>query len=1526
MKNWRKWLSAALAGIITVMSFGAVPILAAEPTVLYSDNFDSLAEGAKPSVVQVVENTGNLLFARGAKEGSNGVLHIYAEEGGQKGGPRITYKFNANGMADLTVTFKGKADGANASLAFATDGGKTGSNTSVASVSAKDWAEVEVVFDFEKMTYTTKVGGKETAKDKALHAVSDMSTAELRFSAGAPEPGQGAYFDDIVVSTTGMISTDTGASTTPSTTPTDAPSVVPSDAPTKASLPSGTYAFLNTDFTGAKVGAATKASLFSGGTSYADILDIDTNRLLRFWASDNAKHWPRVELNMPATVDTYVFECDFMIGGDASAYVNLFTDGATNNDAINLKAKGEGMVAGGWNHLKIDFDLKKETATATLNGAKKDAVTMKPISDRNTVSMRFNATLSTTSDVVYLDNVMLYTTEEYTFDGILKGNQEVEWANVKPAKPLSGESYVNNLVAHPRIFVQDWDEMREKINSSYEAKMWYQNLKSAADGYLNSSATYNVNSRGNILESARAAEGRLQVLSFVYKITGDKRYFDKAYAEMLEYGTWPDWSGFISSLVTAEIMFGYACAYDWLYYDLTPEQRNTIRDIVKDLALRDMIYNYEGQRTSTNFTTSTINWNPVCNACMIGTAFAFADEEPNLSEYILEKAPEFIINSLSPYAPEGGYPEGTMYWDYGTTFLCFAMDMLEYGFKDGFVLPEKYKYYTYPGIAETSDFPIYYNSSVGKFDYGDASGGGVSSEVFYWMADRFNKPQYAWFENKVQFDRGSYLSGYSAIFALASYDPNNATVAPGVFSLDKFYSSDEKVNGITMRSSWDGDQELYAAMQGGNNAENHMHWSLGTYVIDYHKKRFVDEDLQTDYALKGGKETIYYKRAEAHNTLIINPTTAADQEPSAVAKVIRSGSSDNTAFGIMDMTPTNKDFKDAKRGMMMTDNRSRVIIQDEVKATKTSEFYWFANTGAGVKIAKDGKSAILNRDGEEMLVRIIEGPAEAKFTVMERKSLFEGVNNTQDGIKLAIHIPSATELNLAVEYVGLEKGEGIPAPWTYVPLANWTAEDNGMTAVAQAGSAVVLKLDTPNAIAKGEKTFVDPANYDVVPFTENSRTLVPVRFISESFGAQVGWDDASQTVSVKYKDKDISLQIGSNLMYVNGAAVTLDVPANTYNSRTLIPLRALVEALGKYVFWDDRGLIIIADDDTPYSAEAVDALIKELNVRVSVNGSDMTFFELDRENYVLNVKSGEAVPQIGVTTIGGETVSVTQAAAVGETAVVTVDGKNYNIKIEYDPFEGILGSKDPGVINDILVTTTGSDLPDYYTYIYVEDLTDSTGWATYPVRGIVDGVINEAIANRWASQGEGWIQMDFGSVKNVHSMAFAGVSQDQRTYLFDVEVSTDGENWTTVHTGGAPTTTDIMSILPLGDVQARYVRLSGHGNNINAWNTYAEVRFYESEAQQNEDKSLWTSYFAKSGVSGAAGTSGKLLVLGVDAQRENFDLRADASITYSVANPSIATVSADGIVTFLKTGTTTLRVKATQDGFTAETEVNIETE
>jgi hypothetical protein len=92
---------------------------------------------------------------------------------------------------------------------------------------------------------------------------------------------------------------------------------------------------------------------------------------------------------------------------------------------------------------------------------------------------------------------------------------------------------------------------------------------------------------------------------------------------------------------------------------------------------------------------------------------------------------------------------------------------------------------------------------------------------------------------------------------------------------------------------------------------------------------------------------------------------------------------------------------------------------------------------------------------------------------------------------------------------------------------------------------------------------------DVAPTFVGGRLLVPLRAIFDALGAQVNWDDGTQTVTAVRGDITIELTIGQRIAYKNGSAVSLDVAGRVVSGRTLVPLRFIGEAFGCEVGWDD---------------------------------------------------------------------------------------------------------------------------------------------------------------------------------------------------------------------------------------------------------------------------------------------------------------------------------------------------------------------
>ena len=147
-------------------------------------------------------------------------------------------------------------------------------------------------------------------------------------------------------------------------------------------------------------------------------------------------------------------------------------------------------------------------------------------------------------------------------------------------------------------------------------------------------------------------------------------------------------------------------------------------------------------------------------------------------------------------------------------------------------------------------------------------------------------------------------------------------------------------------------------------------------------------------------------------------------------------------------------------------------------------------------------------------------------------------------------------------------------------------------------NAVLLFVGSPNALEKGKKTFIDSENAKVVPVIIDSRTLVPVRFIAEKFGVQVNWEEKTGTVILNTDEKEVKITLNQKEIFINGESLLSDTPALVIEGRTMLPLRIFCErVLGKKVFWDESGLIVITDEEllSDSDKEIIDKLIDKIN-------------------------------------------------------------------------------------------------------------------------------------------------------------------------------------------------------------------------------------------------------------------------------------------------------------------------------------------
>lgn len=148
---------------------------------------------------------------------------------------------------------------------------------------------------------------------------------------------------------------------------------------------------------------------------------------------------------------------------------------------------------------------------------------------------------------------------------------------------------------------------------------------------------------------------------------------------------------------------------------------------------------------------------------------------------------------------------------------------------------------------------------------------------------------------------------------------------------------------------------------------------------------------------------------------------------------------------------------------------------------------------------------------------------------------------------------------------------------------------------------------------------IDFSKYDnVLPYIENDRTLIPIRAVAESLGLTVDWDGETRTVTARKDGTDISLVIDSDVAIVNSVEVKLDSPAKITDDRTFVPLRFISENFGAAVEWDgDTRTVTINKetvmdqlakiDNTKWLYNADDNAYWQIGIRYCSNPADSNY-------------------------------------------------------------------------------------------------------------------------------------------------------------------------------------------------------------------------------------------------------------------------------------------------------------------------------
>lgn len=593
--------------------------------------------------------------------------------------------------------------------------------------------------------------------------------------------------------------------------------------------------------------------------------------------------------------------------------------------------------------------------------------------------------------------------------------------------PAAPEILARLKAEHPRLLVDaaGFARLKKEIPQHPELQRYFDRVQADARGMLTQEPSRYVIPDGlRLLSTSRQVMNRVYALAMMYRLEGDKAYAERAWQELAAAAGFKDWNP-RHFLDTAEMTHAFAIGYDWLYDYWTPERRQVLVKAVGELGFKPALEIY---RKNSGWTRARHNWNQVCNGGMGMGALAMGEVLPAEAGEILAAALKSIQLPMGEYGPDGAWAEGPGYWNYATSYNVVFLAGLESALGTDFGLSK------IPGFSEAGMFPIYATGPTGRtFNYADAGEGGIRSPALFWLARKFDRPEYAWFQRQV-----AYGSAQDMIWHDARGQKPSAMKLP----LDKYFRNAEVV---TLRGDWEGREALWVGFKAGDNKANHSHLDLGTFVLEALGYRWAVDLGADNYNLPGyfGKQrwTYYRLRAESHNTLVINPGQGPDQLPTAAARMVKYQSTPTRAVAVADLTAAYGDeAQRVMRGVAMLERR-RVLIQDEIKTAKPSVVWWFMTTPAQIRIEKDGRTAHLTQGKAELQVRVL-APAAAQFTVMDAVPLPtspnpEGQRKTTGLRKLCIQVKEATDLRLAVmmtPVAGAAEPQVMPV---LMPLSQW---------------------------------------------------------------------------------------------------------------------------------------------------------------------------------------------------------------------------------------------------------------------------------------------------------------------------------------------------------------------------------------------------------------------------------------------------------------------------------------------------------
>ncbi len=571
-------------------------------------------------------------------------------------------------------------------------------------------------------------------------------------------------------------------------------------------------------------------------------------------------------------------------------------------------------------------------------------------------------------------------------------------------------------------------------------------------------------------------------IAFAYQVTGNRAYADFAYDWMVELVKWDHW-GPGHFLNAAEAAASFSVAYDWLYNAFVEYGYDTavLAQGLYDLAVYDGYVSSSGKPCEhprnagdgSVYNTANSNWNAVCTAGMVMASLAIFDYvDADMAGEMFSNTTYLVGNNmknlatygLDEYAPDGSYIESASYWAYGTNFFfrfVAALDSAagtDYGFMDTWGI-DKTCYYACQIVSSDGKMWNYHDGGADGVTSGNL--GTVDSSMFNFVAKFTGDSALASLRSEHLARRYANVTLYDILYYPSAADLEDKVELPLDYHM-------QGIDAFVARDSWESGA-LYTGLMGGANNANHGQLDSGNFI--YHNKGVVwFMDLGSEnynvYGYFGSQRNKYYRcNAEGQNVILTtsNQTDIAyGQHSSGSGKIIQTGTNEHGSYAILDNSSAYIDTVfHARRGILVTNDRNTVVIQDEISVVKTETYYWVAHTAQEiVEISEDGKTAYLKAkgaDGKNYFLRativaqrkglvfdaldttpknfLLDVTADPSYSTNNGGVAEYGRDNIQ---KLAIRCPDTSLFEIAVVFELVESvGSSAPVGYEWESMFNW---------------------------------------------------------------------------------------------------------------------------------------------------------------------------------------------------------------------------------------------------------------------------------------------------------------------------------------------------------------------------------------------------------------------------------------------------------------------------------------------------------